>query len=165
MVDIPITGRTLDGYVSERVIQNLLAIDAAHEVAVFVREIPRVAASDAVKAVVEEVDLIAVEDGIAVAVDIDRSAGQTYLTVVAQVLVVLGAILRLLVSWNQRSYLSDTTYCACMVRPVNRATKSVNKKRFIRRVFKTNIFINYKSCARPDCRNVGHYGFADLPHD
>ena len=80
MVDIPIAGRTLDGYVSERVIQNLIAIDAADEVAVFVREIPSVAAADAVKAVVEEVDLIAVEDGIAVAVDIDLSAGQPHLT-------------------------------------------------------------------------------------
>ena len=87
-------GRTLDGYVSERVIQNLIAIDAADEVAVFVREIPSVAAADAVKAVVEEVDLIAVEDGIATTVDINLSAGQPHLTAVAQVLVVLGAILR-----------------------------------------------------------------------
>lgn len=94
MVDIPIAGRTLYGYVSERVIQNLIAIDAADEVAVFVREIPSVAAADAVKAVVEEVDLIAVEDGIATTVDIDLSAGETHLTAVAQVLVVLGAILR-----------------------------------------------------------------------
>lgn len=94
MIDVPVAGRALNGHVSKRIIQYLLAVDAAHEVAVFVREIPCVASADAVIAVVEQIDLIAVEDGITVAIDIDLFAGQPHLATVAQVLVVLGAILR-----------------------------------------------------------------------
>ena len=94
MVNVPVAGRALHGHIAKRIVPDFLAVDAADEVAVFVREIPCVAPADAVIAVVEHVDFIAVEDGIAVAVDIDLFAGQPHLAAVAQVLVVLGAILR-----------------------------------------------------------------------
>ena len=94
MVDVPVAGRALHGHIAKRIVPDFLAVDAADEVAVFVREVPCVAATDAVIAVVEHVDLIAVEDGIATTVDINLPAGEADLTAVAQVLVVLGAILR-----------------------------------------------------------------------
>ena len=87
-------GRALHGHIAKRIVPDFLAVDAADEVAVFVREVPCVAATDAVIAVVEYVDFIAVEDGIATSVDINLPAGEAHLTTVAQVLVVLGAILR-----------------------------------------------------------------------
>ena len=95
MEDVPVAGRALYCHIAKRIVPNLLAVDAADEVAVFVREVPCVAPANAVIAVVEHVDLIAVEDGIATSVDIDLLTGQPHLAAVAQVLVVLGAILRL----------------------------------------------------------------------
>ena len=94
MVDVPVASRTLNGHVSKRIIQYLLAVDAADEVAVFIREIPCVAPADAVIAVVEDVDLVAVKNRIAVAVDIDLSAGDAHLAAIPQVLVVLRAVFR-----------------------------------------------------------------------
>ena len=94
MVDVPVAGRALYCHITKRIVQYFFAVDAADEVAVFVREVPCAAPADAVIAVVEDVDFIAVEDSIAVAVDIDLLTGQPHLAAVAQVLIVLGAILR-----------------------------------------------------------------------
>ena len=76
MVNVPIAGRSLNGHIAKREVQYLLAVNAADEVAVFVCEVPCVAPADAVIAVVEQVDLVAVKNRIATTVDINPPAGQ-----------------------------------------------------------------------------------------
>ena len=90
MVDIPIAGTALNRYVAERIIIKILAVDAAYQISVFVCEIPGIASSDTVVAVIEEVYFVAVKDGIAAAIDIDGTAGSHDIATVPEILVVVG---------------------------------------------------------------------------
>ena len=91
MVDIPIAGTTLNRYVAERIIIKVLAVDAAYQISVFVCEIPSIASSDTVIAVIEQVDLITIKDRTAVAIDIDLVAGSLDITTVPKVLIIIRA--------------------------------------------------------------------------
>lgn len=70
MVDVPRTGTALDRYITIREIIYFLTIDAINQISVLVGEIPSLASSYAVIAVIEEVNFIAVKDRTIVAVDI-----------------------------------------------------------------------------------------------
>ena len=63
MVDVPIACTALQRHIAKREIVDMTSVDAAHKVSVFIGEIPGIVSSDAVIAVIEEVDLIAVKDG------------------------------------------------------------------------------------------------------
>ena len=90
MVDIPIAGIALERYIAKREVIDSFAVDAAHQVAVFVRQIPSIATPYAVIAVVEQVDLIAIQDGTASTVDIDGAAGSLHIAPVPEILVIVG---------------------------------------------------------------------------
>ena len=89
MVEIPIAGAALNRYISPRIVVDIVAVDAADEISVFIGEIPCVAAFDAVISIVQQVDLIAVEDGRRTAVDIDPISGSAYISAVPEILVVV----------------------------------------------------------------------------
>jgi hypothetical protein len=60
MVYIPIAGTALERHIAEREVIDGFAVDAAHKVSVFVGEIPGISSSDAVIAIIEEVDFLPV---------------------------------------------------------------------------------------------------------
>lgn len=62
VVYIPIAGTALHSDVSPWIIVDILAIDAVNQVSVFIGEIPCVATPDTIIAVVQQVDLVAVEN-------------------------------------------------------------------------------------------------------
>jgi hypothetical protein len=82
MVEIPIAGAALNRYISPRIVVDIVAVDATDEISVFIGEIPCVAAFDAVISIVQQVDLIAVEDGRRTAVDIDPTTGSLDVTAI-----------------------------------------------------------------------------------
>lgn len=91
MEDIPMAGVALHRHVAEGHVEDLLAVYAAHQVAILISQVPRIATTNTVVAVVEQVDLVAIEDRRTVAIDIDRATGGTDITAVPEVLVVVDA--------------------------------------------------------------------------
>jgi hypothetical protein len=88
MEDIPITGTALNRHIAERIVEKVLAVDTAYQISVFVCQIPGIASSDTVIAVIEQIDLIAVEDGRVIAVDIYPVTGRLDYTTVPEILVI-----------------------------------------------------------------------------
>ena len=82
MVDIPVTGTALEGHIAKWEIINLFSIYSIHQIAVFISEIPGCASFDAVITVVQQVDLVAVEDGTSASIDIDGAAGSLDVTAI-----------------------------------------------------------------------------------
>lgn len=82
MVDIPVTGTALEGHITKWEIIDLFSIYSIHQIAVFISEIPGCASFDAVITVVQQVDLIAVEDGTATSVDVYSAAGSLDVTAI-----------------------------------------------------------------------------------
>ena len=90
MEDIPIAGTAQNRHIAERIVEKVLAVDTAYQISVFVRQIPGIASFDAVIAVVQQVDLIAIKDGISVSIDINRTTGSLHKTTVPEVLIIVG---------------------------------------------------------------------------
>lgn len=91
VVDVPIAGTPLHRHIAPGIVENLFAVDAADKVAVRVGQVPCSAPFDAVVTVVEQVDLVPVEDGITVIIDIDGPAFDADRAAVSQILVIFGA--------------------------------------------------------------------------
>ena len=79
----------MHGDIAEGIVIKILAIYTAYKISVLIGEIPCVASSDAVIAVIQEVDLIAIEDRTVVTVDVYPLTGILHHTAVPKVLVVV----------------------------------------------------------------------------
>ena len=95
MVDIPISAASLNSHISPGIIINLLTIDTADQIAVRIGQVPCATALDAVIAVVEQVDLVAIEERTAVVIDVHTIAIDTHRATVTEVLIILGTPLGL----------------------------------------------------------------------
>ena len=89
MIDIPIAGTALQCHIAKGEIIEFFAVDAAYQFSVFVRQIPCFSSSDAVIAVIQQVDLIAVKNGTVVAIDIDPIPGSLHIAAVPEILVII----------------------------------------------------------------------------